>query len=51
MSLEWGGAFEYSGDWFGNLVVENHHSRHRVGYSVDINGSTTFRKADWSLLD
>jgi len=33
MSLIWGGAFEYEGDW--NLSSQ--HSFHRVGLSVDIN--------------
>ena len=45
MSLEWGGAFEYFGKW----VAENHHSRHRVGCSVDINGSENFRNNNNSL--
>lgn len=36
MSLIWGGAFEYQGDW--NL--NSQHSFHRVGLSVDINRGT-----------
>ncbi|MFA3783608.1 hypothetical protein ABRY23_11155 [Melioribacteraceae bacterium 4301-Me] len=35
MSLIWGGAYEYNGDW----NVYSHHSFHRVGLSVDINRS------------
>jgi len=35
MSLEWGGAFDFPGTWSFN----SEHSFHRIGLSVDIDGS------------
>jgi hypothetical protein len=46
MSLEWGGAFDFPGLWNFN----DYHSFHRVGCSVDINGTDWYFKDEKKII-